>query len=135
MNPDIEHINEVNNAGEDIKAKNKAKIRKKREEAKYNPDEIYTNDAKTSTSSKRFKSAPKPLVGYITGREQHDSMVKHLQQKPVVSIDTYNFRMVDIYDKIGKTLTDKSTQDEITKICNFNNYMRRVDVELVYDDE
>lgn len=102
-------------------------------DAKYIPDESLI-DGKASTSGRRFKSAPKPLVGYITGRESHDSMVKYLQQKPTISIDSYNLRMSNIYDQIGKSITDNSTTN-IAKITHFNNYMRRVDVELVYEDK
>ncbi|AMN83871.1 hypothetical protein D5b_00452 [Faustovirus] len=121
----------VEEAPEVKEKKTKNKFKRSREFAKYNPDEVINRDGKASMNGKRFKLAPKSLVGYITGREQYDAMVKYLQQKPVVSIDTYNFRMADIYEKIGKT----SDQDDIIKICHLNNYMRRVDVELVYEDD
>ncbi|QJX73833.1 hypothetical protein F-E9_60 [Faustovirus] len=114
------------------RAKNKAV--KKREDIKYNPDETV-GDSKHATSGKRFKSAPKILISYITGREQYDSMVKYLPQKPVISIESYNMRMSGIYDQIGKLSTPDASADDITKINHFNNYMRRVDVDLVYEDD
>jgi hypothetical protein len=126
MNP--EEQGNINIEGEQPKQL-KTKTTRKREEAKYNPNEVAV-DCKV-TSGKRFKSAPKPLIGYITGRENHDSMVKYWQRKPIISISAYNLRMSNIYNQISKL----SSTSDIDKINHFNNYMRRVDVELVYEED
>jgi predicted transcriptional regulator of viral defense system len=103
----------------------------KRVMAKYNPDEIVDELSKLQIN-KRYKSAPKPLFNYVIGKESYDSMVKYLKQKPTISITDYNTRMSDLYNKVGKCF---ATPDNTGGINQLNNYLRYVNVELVYEDE
>ncbi|AIB51751.1 hypothetical protein E24_00044 [Faustovirus] len=104
---------------------------KKRETAKYNPDEVVDELTKGQIN-KRYKSAPKPLFNYVIGKESYNSMVKYLKQKPTISITDYNLRMSELYNKVSKCFISDCDTGGLNQL---NNYLRYVNVELVYEED